>query len=325
MRDGLHQPRSALGLGFMLALVASAGPGCDGGASASSGLTAQLRIAGGQYEAGELTVDTRGTTSPTVDTIRSNNTHVFPGAQGRSVSGSVSGTAVAVLIGLSGDNAHWLLPVGVPDLDVPGNFTFGGTMSFSSEVPVGNHALVIRAIDAHGAQGPAQALTLKVDSPVPVGALVVQLTWDTEADLDLHVRVPNPKYVATDPMMKPYKDVWSKGPLALPNGPTYTQAEIDAAGQIGFDSNARCQIDGVRNEALIFPKTPPSGTYEVRIDAYSLCAEATARWYVAAFMGDALLGDYFGQAIDRDTALERDPLLAHTAASGTLAFTFVIP
>jgi hypothetical protein len=309
----------------LLTSALAAAAGC-GGVSPASGLTALMRASGAQYEPGELSTDTQQML-PTVDTIKSNNTRVFPGAQGRSVSGSVSGTASAVLIGLQGDNAHWLVPVGVPDLEMQGNFTFGSSLSFSPDLPMGDHALVFRGIDADGQQGPAQALTLKVESMVPTGALVIQLTWDTEADLDLHVRVPNATFDATDPKMLPYKNVWARGPLALPpkpsSEPPYTPAEIDAAGKLLFDSNAQCIIDGQLHEELVFPKTPPSGSYDVRVDAFSLCGEATARWHVTAIQdsggANLLLAEAFGQAVDRDT------VSSHAADSGTLAFTFEIP
>jgi hypothetical protein len=312
--SGVSTPRALL-IGALGAVA-----GC-GGVSPDSGLTAFMRASGAQYEPGELVTDA-GELAPTVDTIKSANTRVFPGAQGRSVSGSVSGTATAVLIGLQGDSAHWLVPVGVPDLEMPGNFTFGSSLSFSPDLPVGDHALVFRAIDAHGSQGPAQALTLKVEPMVPTGALVIQLTWDTEADLDLHVRIPDPGNDKT-----PTFDVWARAPLALPQRPSsepaYTPAEIDAAGKLMFDSNSQCVLDGQRREELVFPQAPASGLdLEVRVDAFSLCNEATARWHVAAYGSGGesdLLAEAYGQAVDRDT------VTTHAAGSGTLAFTFTTP
>src|SRR5262245_53693806 len=84
------------------ALVGSA---CQSGVSPDSGLSAYLRATGGQYEPGELGTEPEAD-KPVIDTIRSANTRVFAGAVGRSFSGSVGGTATAVLIGLQGDSAH---------------------------------------------------------------------------------------------------------------------------------------------------------------------------------------------------------------------------
>ena len=295
--------------------------GC-GGESPQSGLTAYLRVANAQFEPGELTAE-EGAAAPTVNTIKSANTHVFPGALSRSITGSVSGSAVAVLIGLEGDDAHWLVPVGVRDIETMVDWTFSASLSYSPDLPLGTRALRFRAIDAAGNLGPVQSLSLKVEFPALAGALIIQLTWDTEADLDLHVRITDP----TAPMG--FYDVWNKAPLALPpkaSGDTYTRAETTAAGRLLFDSNEQCVIDGQRHEEIVFPipgDAPPPGPYQVRVDTVSLCAEATARWHVAAFTNPAgtptLIQEAFGQSTDRDT------IATHGADSGVLAFTFSAP
>jgi hypothetical protein len=143
------------------------------------------------------------------------------------------------------------------------------------------------------------------------------VAWDTEADLDLHVRIPNP----TNDKMPTY-DVWAKAPRALPpppEGTDYTPAELDAGGRLLFDSNAQCVIDGQRYEELVFPMGVPAGPIEVRVDTFSLCGEATARWHAEAFLNTdpkQVLAEAFGQSGDRDT------VGMHTGGSGTLAFTF---
>jgi len=208
------------------------------------------------------------------------------------------------------------VPVGSFDV-VDNTFAFTSTLSFSPDLPPGDHELLFRAVAADGTVGPPQTLALKVDDQVPAGKLVIQLDWDTEADLDLHVRIPDAD--ATNG----YFDVWAKGPRALPppksGDPAYTEAQLDAGGQLLFDSNAQCVIDGARHEEVVFPTDVPPGPYEVRVDTFSLCGEATARWHVAAFTntGDVqIIAEAFGQSTDRDT------VSAHTGGSGTLALTF---
>jgi hypothetical protein len=154
--------------------------------------------------------------------------------------------------------------------------------------------------------------------------LVITLQWDTEADLDLKVRIPN----AANPMSP--IDVWTKHRVALPTpgpaDPPYTDAEVEKVGQLDYDSNANCVIDGLREEDVAFqepspsPKAAPSGTYEVRVDATSLCGQPTARWHVYAIAnGTDLLGEAYGQALDIDTQGSHGP------ATGTLAFSFMVP
>jgi hypothetical protein len=306
---------------LVAALLAGLVPAaCGGGESPNSGVTAFLRVSNGQYEPGELPTD-QGEMEPTVDTIKTANNNVFPGAQSRTITGSVNGAAVAIMVGLEGDSAHWLIPVGVPDFEIMGNFTFSASVSYSPDLPLGKRALRFRAVDADGHLGPVQSLMLSVELTAPMGALVVQLEWDTEADLDLHLRI-----ISDDPNVDPL-DVWNKAPLALPpkqsSDPPYTRAEVAAAGRLQFDSNSQCVIDGQRHEEVVFPGVVPPGTYEVRVDTFSLCSEYTARWHVAAFTNPAgtptLIQEAYGQSLDRDT------ISSHAADSGVLAFSFTEP
>jgi hypothetical protein len=309
------RPRRALSLALLLAPLA----GCGEGVSAESGLSAYLRASGtgAQFVPGELTTEPRDP-APTIETIRSGNTQVFPGAQGRSAGGTVSTTSSAVLIGLEGDSGHWLVPVGVREAEPPNNFTFSSTLSFSPDLPTGKRALIFRAVDPHGAVGPVQALDLDVVQPFPSGNLVIELVWDTEADLDLHLRIPNPN-AKPDDKVRTY-DVWARAPRALPPRPQgdqpYTQAELDAGGRLLFDSNGQCVIDGQRHEEVVFPGAIPAGPIEVRVDTFSLCGEPTARWWVGAMDSTgAKLIEKRGQSSERDT------FATHGADSGTLAFT----
>jgi hypothetical protein len=316
--------RVARGLTLALALAPL---GC-GEATPKSGVTSYLRVAatGAQFVAGDLTTEDRSK-SPTV-AITSRNTRVFPGAQNRTVTGSAGGTATAVLLGLKGDSGHWLVPVGgVPDLDVEGNVAMSASISFSPDVPVGDQLLLGRAIDADGNVGPVKALALKVESPndTPLGALIIELAWDTQADLDLHVHITPPDVGAQNPDGSTVKefDVWAKQPLPLPPNDRMA-ADIAAAGTFGLDSNARCVIDGVRVERLIFPKPNyPAGTYDVRVDTFSLCGEATARWHVRAYQNltgtPQILSEAYGQSIDSDTRGD------HNALSGLWALHFPSP
>lgn len=316
--------RAAPWLALATPLLAGAlAVGC-GGESPRSGLTAYLRVANGQYEPGELAPE-GALTEPTVDTIKAVNTRIYPGEQSFSVSGTANQAAVAVMVGLQGDSAHWLVPVGPLDLDTMTDWTFSASLSYSPDTPTGPRALRFVAVDAQGDLGPIQSLSLDVALPgveTPMGTLVIQLSWDTEADLDLHVRIHD----ATVPKTGSF-DVWDKAPLALPpqpsSAPPYTKAQIAAAGRLLFDSNANCVIDGQRHEEIVFPGAYPPGPYEVRVDTFSLCGETTARWHVDAFTNPTgtptLLQEAFGQSLDRDT------LGPHDAASGVLAFTFSPP
>ncbi len=119
-------------------------------------------------------------------------------------------------------------------------------------------------------------LTAGTPAP-PTGALVVSLNWDTEADLDLHVVIPN---VAdpddADRALDQAPIGCRRSPSAQPLDPT----RLATAPYLDFDSNANCVIDGLRQENVIFPTggAPPPGDYTVRVDTSSLCGQADAQW-----------------------------------------------
>lgn len=294
-----------------LALAGAGLTGCGESASADSGLTAWLRVNGGQFIPGELT-DDDVKTGPTVDP-KPSSTRVFPGATDRTITGFAALSTSAILLGIEGDSGHWEIPHGPKDIDP--QWTFRASVSYSPDIPLGKRAMRFRAVDADGNLGPIQSYSLNVDLPAPKGALVIQLAWDTEADLDLHVRILDPS------VKNGYFDVWNKAPLALPPGDSgFSKADVANAGKLLFDSNASCVIDGARHEEIVFPSTFPPGPYEVRVDTASLCGEPAARWHVAAFTNPTgaptLIQEAYGESTDRDT------VAAHDAASGLLAFTF---
>jgi hypothetical protein len=308
-----------------MCLAAAAFPlmaGACGGASPDPGLTALMRLSGTgvQFIPGTLTAEPRAE-APAMQAINVSTNIVFPGATGRPLGGSAFGSQ-AVLIGLDGDSGHWIVPTGLPDTETEGAFDFSASLAVSPLLPLdpAKRSLLFRAVDAQGNVGPPLSLDLKVQALTATDGqpLVVTVEWDTEADLDLKLRVPNVKDPSTP------VDVWTKHRVALPQlgnaDPPYTDDEVKAAAQLDYDSNANCVLDGLRRENVIFPAAPPSGQYEVRVDATSLCGQVAARWHAFAVAnGTDVLGEAYGQMGDVDTQSSHGP------ATGTLAFTFQVP
>ena len=311
----MRRPTLSLLCGLAVGSALALSAGC-GGADAASGVTAWMRIAGAQFAEGELTVDTSGT-EPLVRQVALMTNQVAPGQENVPVSGSVENGS-AVLIGLSGDSGHWIVPTTVTDVSLPDNYDFAVQLAFSPLTPPGAHSLVLRPVAADGTLGPTQVYPLAVArTPPPTGQLVITLEWDTESDMDLHVDVPNPADPTT-PI-----EIWYKAavgvPIPGPGEPPVTPDQVAAAGYLDFDSNAACVIDGRRQENVIFAMTPPPGVYTVRVDANSLCGQPDAQWQVAATnaTGNQL---QFAQweATDADTRG------THGKGSGRLAFQFSI-
>lgn len=87
---------------------------------------------------------------------------------------------------------------------------------------------------------------------VGTGDIEVSLNWGTPTDLDLHVVEPSGEEIY------------------------YGNRTSATGGMLDLDSNAGCNIDNVDAEHVTWPGvTPPSGTYEVIVDPWSLCTGVT--------------------------------------------------
>jgi uncharacterized protein YfaP (DUF2135 family) len=130
----------------------------------------------------------------------------------------------------------------------------------------------------------------------------VTLSWDTQADLDLHLVLPTGT------------TVWAKNLNSVdPN----QNPDPTSGGILDYDSNGNCQIDGRRREVVYFNQPPPAGHYLARVDTFSLCGEAQANWTVE--VAGAASKKASGFSRDRDTAF------AHDAAAGVTAIEFDVP
>jgi hypothetical protein len=296
--------------------------GCEG-ASADNGLTARLRLTNAQFVPGALQPSTdaagpKAMASPGV-------ARLYPGAQNIPLTGGVEG-GTSVLLGLENDAGHWIVPT--PLVDVSSDpehplYTFSTRMSLSPDTPLGTETLLVRGVDAAGNVGPSQQAMITVAAPLPAAAMIITLAWDTNADLDLHAIVPVDPNVMLPPGVdyKPTVEVWAKSPLALPPSPLgYMTSDpaVKGVGHLDFDSNANCVIDGRRQENIIFGNPPPSGQYTVRVDAFSMCGQASAQWTVTVtdMDGNPVRNPATWQATDADTRG------AHGLGAGRLALDF---
>jgi hypothetical protein len=299
-----------LSLSAFLPIVLSA---CSG-TSPSSGRGAAMRVDGAQFVSGSLDTKTESS-SPEVHSVALSNNDLYPGVTGKSISGTVGPGTTGVLIGLAGDDGHWVVPVQDIDQTIPGDFAFSVHASFSPDTPAmdgGALTLVVRATDKDGNVGPAWLTDMNMQESRPQGALVISLDWDTQADLDLHVAIPSDMDAGVN-------EIWSRKPSALPLGTRNATVEDGvAAGYLDFDSNSQCAGDGRRVENVIFPTTAPGGHYVVRVDTFSLCGEVVARYRVRVFTHDSATPvlTAYGQSSDLDTRF------AHGQGAGLQVLSF---
>ncbi|HET7543760.1 MAG TPA: hypothetical protein VFK05_27995 [Polyangiaceae bacterium] len=279
---------------------------CSAGATDDPALAARLRLDNAQWVVGALPSDAGG---PEVAAINLTTTTIWPGLLGKPISGALGPEATAAAIALSTDTGYWIVRAGPPDISAPTLPTFHTAASFSWSLPSGAYTLEVRAVDAKQRFGAPrrQILTALEHAPslAVEGTLVITLTWDSEADVDLHV-------------VDPLGNEIYHGATNSVNAFGATDSSVNN-GRLGHDSNADCAIDGLRQEDVTWAEAPPSGHYLVRVDTLSLCGRPNARWSVQASLNGTSLGVASGLALESDT---RGP---HDRGAGVLALEFDVP
>jgi hypothetical protein len=282
--------------------------GC-GGARSDSGIDSLLRVSKGQFYRGAPPTDTSG---PALAQLNASSL-IHPGQNDGSVGGLASPNATAVALYLEGDQGYWIITPTSSDPSNNFDLAFSAAISFSPVIPLGTYTLVGRAIDLNGHVGPPLTDKIKVmdiGSPTMAATLLVSLRWDSEADLDLHLVLPDNTEIFSQ-KINSYQGP-SAGQQAGPN-------DYLAGGILDFDSNATCIIDGRRVENIYWTQTPPSGHYIARVETYSLCAEPQAIWALSVTNGGTTLGVAHGLSRDTDTLPPRG------RGAGLTAIEFDVP
>lgn len=294
----------ALRLAVLVSVTAlvSALASCDDSTKPDTGVDAALRVAGGQFLRGDMPAEPSG---PPVKTIALSPI-VHPGSVGRTCSGVLDPGATAVALTVEGDPGYWIVPAGIPDVTAAGFPTFATSVAFSAALRPGQRTFVARAVDGAGRFGPAFSKPLDVTAvPRPAGRFVISLTWDTQADLDLHVVDPS----GVEIWKRNINSYQPPPPGASPEPPNTPHP----GGILDFDSNAQCVPDGRRAENVVYADKPPSGHYIARVDTYSLCGAAFAHWRVEGFLDGVSIGAAEG------TSTEYDTRFSHDRGAGVLA------
>jgi hypothetical protein len=301
---------------------------CNGG-DPTLGLRAILRVAapaslllqnagtplpGAQFFPGAMPKAKGG---PKVTAVDNLNSIIFPGQLGKPLNGRVGAGGQVVAVGLDGAIGYWIVPVGQLDIVNPTEPDFSLQADFSSALSLGDHVLHFQAGDASNSFGEPTDLKLTAKKyKDPQGLLIVRLTWDTEADVDLHVQQPDGA------------DLWAKRQTTFvppaPGEPNPTPAELQAGGIVQFDSNGRCVIDGAREETIVWKTVVPTGTFTVRADAFSMCGQVAANWklQVEQRTDPKVTGTILATA--SGTLYPRDTAFPHVDGSGAFATTFTI-
>lgn len=295
--------RTLLGLSVALSLLL----GCEG-AESDPGLDARLRVRGAQYVAGALPAPGAG---PAIVALRVPHTQVLPGQRGEVLSGALPAEASALVLARDGDPGHWIVTAGAPSIEEPDLPTFSAELTFARDTPSGLQTIELSAVRGDGAVGPRQVVMLDASARPRSGLLSIELRWDSDADLDLHVVVPDGT------------EVWSgninsytpppPGPFA-PDPNAYR-----TGGVLDLDSNGNCVIDGRREERVSWERPPPAGNYVVRVATASLCSASVAHWTLELWVGGVRT-----QTV-RGTSQPWDTREGTSVGAGTHALDFALP
>ena len=116
--------------------------------------------------------------------------------------------------------------------------------------------LSLMGVAADGTVGAPECHPLEV-VPTGTGDLEIAVSWDTDADLDLHVVDANGHEI-----------YWGR-------------EMVDSGGEYDLESGADCIPDGVRTEHVAWTGgTPPPGTYVVRVNYWSGCDNLETNYVV---------------------------------------------
>ncbi len=281
---------------------------CEQGEEADAGRDATLQVDEARFVRRSPPAEVTG---PSVRSVTVGASFAA-GVVGRSCAGELDRAATSVMVALDGDLGYWVVPAGLPSasaLDAP---TFDVTFGLARRARPGPRLLVVRAIDRDGRFGPARVAPITIrPRGVAEGELVFSLSWETRANLDLHV---------VDPFgVEVFKRNISSAEPPPPGAPREAPGAVRDGGVLDFDANAECRQDGLGAENVVWSASPPKGRYVVRVDTFSLCGEAATRWRVEAFLRGTRIGAAEGTSTDVDTRF------SHDRGAGVLALEVDVP
>ena len=149
-----------------------------------------------------------------------------------------------------GVNDHWELTLAAPVTSVT------VLLVISVEMPKTVFTLQLAGGGASNI-GPYQSTDLGVIF-VGTGEIQTNVTWDTKADIDLHLMDPSGKEIY------------------------YASRNSTTGGQLDLDSNAGCGTDGPRAENIYWADglIVPHGEYVLRVDNWSSCGAVATNFVV---------------------------------------------
>jgi hypothetical protein len=232
-----------------------------------------LRVENGQFHDGSLPSDVGG---PKITLYNSANNLVHQGALSRKLTGNAArgSSAVAVRFADVG-SGYWVVPVGVEDPQTDGELTYEVDYDLGRDAPLGDHKLLVAAVDLAGQYGTPSEIPITIAPRIPTGRVVITLEWDAPVDLDLVLVTPWGKTLD------------GKHPSTVPTQPdSGIDPTTPGVGVLDHDSNAGCSIDGANEESVVFAAPPFPGLYHVYADLFDACGRDAARFTLTVRVQD---------------------------------------
>lgn len=163
---------------------------------------------------------------------------------------SASSPMRTVVVFVDGVDGYYLVPLGSDATNGQAIITIGGLP------PVLEFDIVFAAAGPDGVYGPYSSTTIQAIAAAG-GDIQVSVTWNTDADVDLHVVEPGGSEIY------------------------YGSPTSGSGGQLDIDANAACAVSGLTQENIGWaPGTAPPGTYTVRVDYWDACGAASTDYVV---------------------------------------------
>lgn len=186
--------------------------------------------------------------------------------------------ATDIIIGVEGHKGYFSIPVGVQTGNVPMSTSSSNTTSM--QLLIGREVaedfiISFAAQNSLGQVGDYQYLEVNY-MEAGTGKLHINLSWDQENDVDLHLIEPNGERIY------------------------YGNRSSENGGELDLDSNPACSIDNINNENIFYEDDSDViieyGEYEVQVDLYATCSVTDATNYiVSVYYGNALIATTEGQ------------------------------
>ena len=191
-------------------------------------------------------------------TVTGNHVYVAGGSVFLNIEPEPGATVDKLLLSIRGKS------FGYYEVDLPdgaASHRLVGRVQFDLDPPPPG-CLDVSAVDASGAVGPPECHGV-IGIPVDFSEVQVTVSWDTDADLDLHVADPTGAEVY------------------------FGRRRINSGGVLDLTSNDGCEPDGpvsLRNEHIAWSNgSPPAGIYEVRVNHWSSCGAPETNYVVSVY------------------------------------------